>query len=255
MAAPDSSMPATTGQPKLSEMERVINTFIAPTKTFEDIKRSALWVTPYILMMVMGLAFVFTAGAKIGWNQIQENNMKMAPAAQQDRINQLPPDQKAQAMQRSLVVTKAISFMFPTLFLLIMAAVIALIDWGTFAFGLGAEINFGRSMAIIMYSFLPGMIKSLLGIITIMAGPDPDSFLMQNAVATNIGHFMNPLESNRALYSLASALDIFTIWMLVLASIGFSVVTGKSRGTSYAVIFGWWAIVTLAGAGLAAAFS
>jgi hypothetical protein len=57
------------------------------------------------------------------------------------------------------------------------------------------------------------------------------------------------------LYNLASALDIFMIWTLVLTAIGFTCVSKVKRGTAYAVVFGWWAFFTLAGAAAGAAFS
>jgi hypothetical protein len=57
------------------------------------------------------------------------------------------------------------------------------------------------------------------------------------------------------LYSLASSLDIFLIWTLILTAIGFSTVSKVKRGTALAIVFGWWAVFTLAGAALGAAFS
>jgi hypothetical protein len=82
----------------------------------------------------------------------------------------------------------------------------------------------------------------------------PDSFTFQNPVATNPGYFMNPAD-NVFLYSVASGIDIFMIWTLVLTAIGFTCVSKVKRGTAYAIVFGWWAVFTLLGAGLAAAFS
>jgi hypothetical protein len=82
----------------------------------------------------------------------------------------------------------------------------------------------------------------------------PDSFSFQNPVATNPGYFLNPAD-NLLLYNLASAVDIFMIWTLVLTAIGFTCVSKVKKGTSYAVVFGWWAVFTLLMAGLGAAFS
>jgi len=82
----------------------------------------------------------------------------------------------------------------------------------------------------------------------------PDSFSFQNPVATNPGYFMNPAD-NVFLYSLASNLDIFMIWTLALTAIGFTCVSKVKTGTSYAIVFGWWAFFALAGAAIAGAFS
>jgi len=53
----------------------------------------------------------------------------------------------------------------------------------------------------------------------------------------------------------ATAVDIFMIWTLVLTAIGFTCVSKVKSGTAYAIVFGWWAVLTLAGAALGAAFS
>jgi hypothetical protein len=97
-------------------------------------------------------------------------------------------------------------------------------------------------------------VKSLLALLSVVAGMSPDSFSFQNPVATNPGYFMNPSD-NVFLYSVASALDIFMIWTLALTAIGFTCVSKVKRGTSFAIVFGWWAFFSLAGAALASAFS
>jgi hypothetical protein len=65
---------------------------------------------------------------------------------------------------------------------------------------------------------------------------------------------MNPADSP-LLYSLASSLDIFLIWTLILTAIGFTCVSKVKRSAALAIVFGWWAVLTLTGAALGAAFS
>ena len=65
---------------------------------------------------------------------------------------------------------------------------------------------------------------------------------------------MNPSD-NVFLYSVASSIDIFLIWTLVLTAIGFTCVSKVKRGTALAIVFGWWIVFTLAAAGLGALFS
>ena len=60
----------------------------------------------------------------------------------------------------------------------------------------------------------------------------PDSFTFQNPVATNPGYFLNPAD-NVFLYSVATGIDIFMIWTLVLTAIGFTCVSKVKRGTSH----------------------
>ena len=40
--------------PGLSQVERVVDTFVAPTKTFKDILRDSSWWLPYLLGALVG---------------------------------------------------------------------------------------------------------------------------------------------------------------------------------------------------------
>ena len=47
---PISPSPSSTAvAPPMSEGARIINTFIAPSKTFTDLRRSAAWWAPFLL--------------------------------------------------------------------------------------------------------------------------------------------------------------------------------------------------------------
>ena len=236
----------------LSEGARIVNTFIAPSKTFTDLRRNASWWAPFLLMVVISTLFVYTAGQKIGFRKIMENQMQAQPK-QQARLDQLPADQREQRLQGGTKATRVISYVFPVITLIIWL-IIATVLFATFKVAAGADVTFKVSLAIVIYAALPLMLKSLLALLSVVAGINPDSFSFQNPVATNPGYFMSPGD-NVFLFSVASALDIFMIWTLVLTAIGFTCVSKVKRGTSFAVVFGWWIIFTLAGAAFAGAFS
>lgn len=248
---PSSPAPVPQTAP-LSQGARIIDTFIAPSKTFTDLRRSAAWWAPFLLMVIVSTAFVYTAGAKIGFRKIMENQMQAQPK-QQARLEQLPTDQRERQLEAGAKFTQVLSYCFPILTLLIWL-IIATALFATFKFAAGADVSFKVSFAIVIYSALPLMVKSLLAMLSVVAGMSPDSFSFQNPVATNPGYFMNPSE-NVFLYSLATNLDVFMIWTLVLTAIGFTCVSKVKAGTSYAIVFGWWAVFALTGAAIAGAFS
>ena len=231
----------------LSQGARIIDTFIAPSKTFTDLRRSAAWWAPFLLMLIVSTAFVYVAGQKIGFRKIMENQMQAQPK-QQARLEQLPADQREEQLERGAKVTSFISYGFPALTLLIWL-IIASVLFATFKFAAGADVSFKVSYAIVVYAGLPLLLKSLLAMLSVVAGMSPDSFSFQNPVATNPGYFLNPAD-NPLLYNLASNVDIFLIWTLVLTAIGFTCVSKVKKGTAYGVVFGWWIVLTLASAAL-----
>ena len=247
-AQPLTPLPVPEPVASLSEPERIIDTFIAPSKTFTDLRRSASWWGPFLLMVIFSMAFVYVGGQKVGFRKAMENQMRAQPK-QQEQIDQLPPDQKEQRLETGTKITKTISYVFPLIQLLILV-IIAAILFATFKFAAGADVSFKISLAIVVYAALPGLIRVALAMLSLLAGASPDSFTFQNPVGTNPGYFMNPADSP-FLYSLASSFDIFLIWTLVLTAIGFTCVSKVKRGTALGIVFGWWLVFSLIGAGLA----
>ena len=81
--------PAPTPAPApLSEAARIIDTFIAPSKTFTDLRRNASWWAPFLLVAIVWVGFVYTVEKKIGYRKITEDQIQMVPkAAAQSREN------------------------------------------------------------------------------------------------------------------------------------------------------------------------
>jgi hypothetical protein len=243
--------PAAEVGPGLTQWQRVTNTFTAPSKTFEDIKRgNRSWWLPYLIMILVGYIFFAAVTTKIGWNQVAQNVIHLDPKAE-ERMSQAPPAQRDMTLKITQYATEGISGATPIV-LLIFAGVIGLVLWGTINFAFAGKAKFQSVFAVLMFAWLPGILKSLLGAIVVFAGMAPESFNIKNFAPTNLGAFLNPQETNAGLYSLASALDFTTIWMLVLASIGVAIVAGVKRSSGYIAVFGWWAILVLGGAGWAA---
>jgi len=255
-SAPTNIPPAGDEQQPLSEPQRIINTYIAPTKTFTDIRRNASWWAPWLLGAIVGYLLVFAVGSKVGWEQVTENQIKMNPRqeARLEQIRQQNPDQYQRQLQISVAFTKGISYAIPVISL-IFVAIIAAVLMATFNFGLGAAISFKQAMAIVFYGFLPAVIRSLLASITLFSGANTEGFNFSNPVGTNIAYYMSIADTPHWLYTLCSWIDLFTIWIFVLNGLGFAVVGRLKKSTGIGVLMGWYAVIVLIGTGFAAAFS
>ena len=77
---------------------------------------------------------------------------------------------------------------------------------------------------------------------------------LNNPVATNPAYFMDPLASP-FLYGMASALDIFVIWSIILIAIGFACNSKLTRTATLSVVGGWYLLYKLVASGMAALFA
>jgi hypothetical protein len=251
MPVPPASEPV-PATPPLSELARILNVFFAPSKTFTDLRRSASWWGPFLLMVIVSVLYVSVVDQKVGFRKTVENQLRTQPK-QADQLERMPADQREKNMQARTTGAKYFSYAFP-LILLIVWAIMAAILYGTLKFGVSAEVQFKALYALVIYAGLPGLLRSLLAMLSLLGGVSGDSFTFQNPVATNPGYFVDPT-TNPVLYAFLSSFDIFSIWTMVLVSIGITCIARVKSATAYAIVFGGIAGVVRLGVGAAALFS
>ena len=236
----------------LSPMERVTSTFSAPSKTFEDIKRgNRSWWLPFVILSIVGYIFFAAVSYKVGMQTVVDNQFKLMSEKQQEQMAQAPPAQREMSAKISLYVTEGV-FIAGPIFLLVVAAVVSLVLWGTINFVFGGKATFGSIFAVWFFADLPSILKVLLGIVVMFAGGTPETFNIKNFAPTNVAAFLPVMETNKAVYALANSLDIVTIWSLILLGMGVAIVAGVKRSSGYIAVFGWWALMVLIGVGYAA---
>ncbi|MGA2890020.1 MAG: YIP1 family protein [Terracidiphilus sp.] len=235
----------------LSQWQRVTNTFTAPSKTFEDIQRgNRSWWMPFIIAILGSYVLFAAITLKVGWAQVAENTLHLNPKTE-EKLAQAPAANREMALKITQYSVEGGFAAAPALVLAVVALG-SLVLWGTINFVFGGKATFGSVFAVWMFASLPGIIKTLLGAVVIYASGTPESFNIANFAPTSVGAFLNPVETNVALYKLASSLDVTTIWSMVLLGMGVAAVAGVKRTSGYICVFGWWAICVLVPVGFAA---
>ena len=239
------------GQPPLTEVQRVVDTFVAPSKTFADIRRNRSWWLPYLLLVAFGVLFSVTLAHKLGPSGIADSALR-ANAKKYDQFKQLPADQ--QAAQRSIIgkITTYSLYAYPVIQIAVLAFT-ALLLWAGFNFILGGTSTYPQMFAVSMFASLPSVLRAILGIITLFAG-DNDTFNLQDPVGTNPGYYLSA-DAAPWLHSLLGSFDLLTLWPLFLMALGGAIVARVKPANGYVLIFGVWLVFVLIKTGFAAAFS
>jgi hypothetical protein len=167
----------------LSEGARILNTFIAPSKTFTDLRRNASWWGPWLLISIFSMIFIYAMGRQISFDQISRN--QVAHSSRAEQFEKLPADQQANQIQLSSTIIRYFAYGSPVL-ILFYFLVSTVVLWATFKIGAGAETSFGQAYAIVMYAALPGIVGAILGIVSLFSGVDPEGFDINNPVGTNL---------------------------------------------------------------------
>jgi Yip1-like protein len=214
-------------QPGLSEASRLVNVFIAPKKTFEDLRHNERWWVAWLVGAIISVLFGAVAVQKVDLMHLARQQVEQSKLAQR-QMDQLSPEQQDQQLRIRAFATKILFYISP-IFSLLGGLIFAAILMAIFSFGFGAEVPFPRAMAIVFYSLLPRAIYALLLAVSLLFSSDPSSIdLLGNPMPTNAGFFMDP-QGNKFLYSLVSNLDLFALWSVVLLGLGFATASSNRK--------------------------
>jgi hypothetical protein len=236
--------------PPLTETQRVVDTFMAPSKTFTDILRKATFWGPLLIMILVSIGYSYSVQQKVGWDKVFENNLHQTPS-REEQFDKLSPEQQTTQKTVAAKITAVVAYCYPVI-ILIFTAIFVLLLWVTANFMFGGSAKFGQLFAVNMYANLVMNLKFLLAIVALFAGLAPDSFLLQNPVGTNIGYYLST-DAPKWLAALCQHIDIFEIWSVLLTGLGVAITAKISRGKAVAAAVGWWLIFVLVGVGFAAA--
>lgn len=245
---------ASETQAPIHHIGRMFGALFNPKPTFEDIARRPSWLAPVIL--VTGIALVSTVifTQRVGWERFTQQQIERNPRAA-ERLAQVPPDQRQQAIARSAQIYKWVGYGSGVVAYLVIVVVVGLILMGSINLMTGASVDYKTSLGIVAHAYMPSVIAGVLSILILLL-KDPETVDIEHLLASNVGAFLSS-ETPRWLVSLATAIDLFSFWQIFLLAIGFVATSPKkvALGKALATVIVVWGIYVLTKAGLVAAFS
>jgi hypothetical protein len=234
----------------MSEAARLSGVFFEPKKTFAAIAQRPRWIVPVLISVVMSAVFIYVFNTRIGWEPYLQKQMDT-----NSRMQQMPAEQRQNLLNTQLRIVPVFAYVSVAIFLPLYYVIGAAIIMAIVRSLLGAPISFKQMFAIMAYASLPRAILSILSIVVMYITKNPENFDLNNPFFSNPGAFMDPQTSSAFVRSLASSLDVFAIWVILLIATGLKVAGGKRLtfgGALFAAVLPY-VIVVLGRAGLAAA--
>lgn len=226
------SMPVPSA-PKPNSFQRVIGVLFSPNETFASIARQPDWVVPLLLILVVSMV------SGIVFAQRVDFGAPIREAMEQNK--NVTPEQADRAVRIGSAAAKIFAYCAPVvslIFLLIIAGVLLL------AFRvMGGEGDFRQALSVTTYSWMPGLIKSII-ITAIMAARSVSAADLPILLRSNLA-FLVPMKDNPLLFTLLSRLDVFSFWLIALLVIGFAFVSKFSKAKSAAIVISLWVVATL----------
>ncbi|MGC1187008.1 MAG: Yip1 family protein [Candidatus Acidiferrales bacterium] len=226
--------PAPEGPAEISTVGRIFGALFNPRPTFESIVRRPDWIVPIILGCLIFIAVVASFTYRGGWPSFIEKQV-----AGNSRVEQMSPAARQAMIDKQAKFAPTVGYIEGVVVPFASALVVSGILLGAFTL-MGTKTDYKTSLAIVAYAGLPWVIQGLLGVLVIFL-KDPSSVDLQNMVASNPGAFLSG-DAAKWLVALLTSIDIFAIWNIALAAVGFSVINPKrlSFGKAFVTVLVIW---------------
>jgi hypothetical protein len=241
---------------RLNWFQRLYGVLLAPGETFEDVNRKPTIIVPLIIAIVLTIAgtLFFSWRVNPDWERFSREAIKKQEAKSGQTI---PPDQAEAQVKGTVLVGK----IFP----LIAAAITPIgfaIYAGVLALGMmliQAKTTYKKILSVVLWS---NCAISMIGVVVLAASlmaRDRESLNQINPMepgnitATNLSVLL-PSGASAGVKALAGSFDLFSIWVLILLSIGLAAVAGSRKiktSKTATIVFGIWILWILFGAGMA----
>ncbi len=235
---------------RLGPVQRLTGVMFSPGETFADVNRKPTVLAPILIAMatVIASTLFFNWWANPNWDQILRPQVKK-------RIERGGQTATEEQIQQGVALGKTFAKFSPVI-AACAVPIFYVVLAGIFALGMmfiQAKTTFKKILSVVAWSgAVTGLIATIVTIIALLvqdkeslASIDPTKSV--GIVPTNVAAFL-PSDTSPILTAIASSLDIFSIWYLILLSIGLAAIAGARKITTSktgGLVFGLWAIFVL----------
>jgi hypothetical protein len=224
-----------------SGLGRLITVLISPEKTFRSIAERPTWVAALVLLVLLGAAAGYLVFQKL--DMVEVISQSMADRGQQVSTEEL---------ERMTEMAERFGWIGALVGVLVIAplafVVMALIFWVVFKL-LGGEFSYQTSLSVTLHSLMPLAISSLLTLPVIYSRESIGYEESQTGVLFSNLSALAPEEAGPAFRTLLASVDLFSIWTLILMTLGYSIVGRVSKTAAGVTVVLLWAVYVLAKVG------
>ena len=227
-------------------MSELLQIFYAPSQVFDKVRERGIWLPAMLAIVACALLASYVVVNALGMETIIRKQMESNP----QQMERMGPDGIARAANSP--IAKGMAYGAPLIFTPIVLLIIAAL----FMAGLsltGSKLRFAQALGATCYAWFPySLITLLMSALILQVSQSKEDLNVRNLIATNAGAFLDPVTTNKALYSFASSIDILSFGLVAFLSYGLARVSGRSFGSCATVVIGLWLIYVLGKTGFAA---
>ena len=235
---------------KDSSWGRLIGVLVAPGETFRSIAERPTWLPPLLLLALLGAAVAFAIQIRTDPEEMVRGQIEAIKVeVPQEQVDKMIEDAESRTTGAKLGLAAIGIAVQAALY-----AVVAVLFWIGFRL-FGSEMDYLSSLATTLHGYMPLAVASLINLPLMLSR---ESLTFEDAAAGGVLvsslKALAPEDASPVTEALLGSLDLFTIWALVLLTIGYKAVAKVSTAVASGIVILFWLIYVVGKVGLAAAF-
>ena len=230
---------------KKNVFERIAGVLFAPAETFADIARKPDILAPLAVLILIGYISTALLVPRIDFDALFETQAQEA----RKRDPNVSEEQLAQIAKFSKAFMTVMRWIGPVVSSVVYVLVAAVFLLAVRLFG--GDGTFKEAVSATLYAWIPLTLFSIILTIVVVARGSFDPVTAATIVKSNPA-FLVEMKTQPVLFSLLSALDIFTIWTVILLIFGFKALSHLSYRMVTALVVPLWLVFVLLRVAIAA---
>jgi len=232
------SIPGSEPQ-KSSFFDRMVNVFTSPGELYTEVSQSPIrtssWVIPYLLAIIIALISTY---AILSNQVLRQQALEPQQQAMQERVDKGEMTQEQMDAATEMMESSSIIIITGAVMAVVMVSVSlfvgALLFWIAGKFLLKSPAGYKKMLEVYGLAMLIGIVGSIVTLLMIHA--------MGSILASPGGSLLvlNSFDRKNFIHLFLAALNIITIWQMVVAGIGLAKCALKPTGTGIAVSLSLW---------------
>jgi hypothetical protein len=202
--------------------------FLSPGRVAENTLEDPHWVLP--LMIVVVMTFVFTVTTH-EFQVLQQR--EVLEKVMEDSGQELDIDSMMVSTPGKRMIAGATAAGMAVLFIVVASAVL-----NGFASIAGGQTGFVKMFSFYAYASMIGVLAMVVKLPLVLAKGSLD-------VRTSAAAFSPSVQATGPLGIFLNSIDVFSIWMVGITAIGFSVLSALGIRRSVAIVVGLWVLVVV----------